>query len=55
MFRALVAIRDHGFANLEYEIDAADPLPGMKQSFVHMRGILAALSSAVSREANPGR
>ncbi|MCY7378465.1 MAG: sugar phosphate isomerase/epimerase, partial [Gemmatimonadaceae bacterium] len=55
VFRALVAIRYQGFANLEYEIDAADPLPGMKQSFAHLRGILAALSSPVSREANPGR
>lgn len=55
VFRALVTIRYQGFANLEYEIDAADPLPGMKQSFAHMRGILAALSSPVSRAANPGR
>ncbi len=55
VFRALLAIGYRGFANLEYEIDADAPLPGMQQSFAHMRGILAALSSAVSREANPGR
>jgi len=35
------AARDHryqGYVNLEYEIDADDPLPGMKQSFaLHAR------------------
>ncbi|HEY2066793.1 MAG TPA: hypothetical protein VGG84_12590 [Gemmatimonadaceae bacterium] len=30
--------------NLEYKIDAHDPLPGMKQSFAYMRGVLAGLS-----------
>ena len=53
VFRALVAIGYKGYANLEYEIDAADPLPGMKQSFAHMRGILAGLSSPVSRVNGP--
>ena len=46
VFRALIAIEYRGYANLEYEIDATDPLPGMKQSFAHLRGILAGLSSA---------
>lgn len=41
IFRALDAIRFAGFVNLEYEIDANDPLPGMKQSFAYMRGVLA--------------
>lgn len=40
-FRALVTIGFTGFVNLEYEIDADDPLPGMKQSFAYMRGVLA--------------
>ena len=41
LFRALVRIGYTGFVNLEYEIDADDPLPGMKQSFAYMRGVLA--------------
>ena len=43
IFRALEAIRYGGFVNLEYEIDADDPLPGMKQSFAYMRGVLAGM------------
>lgn len=33
-----------GTVNLEYEIDADDPLPGMEQSFAYMRGVLAGLA-----------
>ena len=29
--------------HLKYEIDADNPLPGMKQSFAYMRGVLAGL------------
>jgi sugar phosphate isomerase/epimerase len=54
IFRALQAIRFAGYANLEYEIDADDPLPGMKLSFAHMRGVLAGLSPAGSRAAAGG-
>ena len=43
IFRQLIAMGYAGCANLEYEIDAGDPLPGMKQSFAHMRGVLAGL------------
>ena len=43
IFRQLIAMRYAGCANLEYEIDAGDPLPGMKQSFAYMRGVLAGL------------
>jgi sugar phosphate isomerase/epimerase len=46
IFRALEQIRFGGFVNLEYEIDADDPLPGMKQSFAYMRGVLAGIASA---------
>jgi hypothetical protein len=28
-----------GYVNLEYEIDADDPVPGMKKSFDHMRKV----------------
>ena len=38
-----------GYVNLEYEIDADDPLPGMKQSFAYMRGALAGLDVARRR------
>ena len=48
IFRRLVAMRYPGYVNLEYEIDADDPLPGMKQSFAFMRGVLAGLSPAHS-------
>jgi sugar phosphate isomerase/epimerase len=41
IFRQLVAMGYSGYVNLEYEIDARDPLPGMLQSFAHMRGVLA--------------
>jgi len=35
-----------GYVNLEYEIDADDPLPGMKQSLAYMRGALAGIDVA---------
>ena len=41
IFRALDAIRFEGCVNLEYEIDADDPLPGMLQSMAYMRGVRA--------------
>jgi sugar phosphate isomerase/epimerase len=44
LFRQLEKMRYPGYVNLEYEIDADDPLPGMKQSMAHMRGVLAALA-----------
>jgi sugar phosphate isomerase/epimerase len=44
IFRALQTIKFSGFANLEYEINAKDPLPGMQVSFAYMRGVLAALT-----------
>jgi sugar phosphate isomerase/epimerase len=54
IFRALDAIHYPGFVNLEYEIDADDPLPGMKQSFAYMRGVLAGLAPAGARTASAG-
>jgi sugar phosphate isomerase/epimerase len=46
IFQQLEAIGFQGYVNLEYEIDADDPLPGMKQSFAYMRGALAGLAAA---------
>jgi sugar phosphate isomerase/epimerase len=45
IFRALQAIKYPGYVNLEYEINAKDPLPGMQISFAHMRGVLAGIAS----------
>ena len=43
IFRQLLAMNYPYAVNLEYEIDARDPLPGMKESFAYMRGVLTAL------------
>jgi sugar phosphate isomerase/epimerase len=45
IFKQLIAMNYQGYVNLEYEIFPKDPLPGMKQSFAFMRGVLAALAS----------
>jgi len=45
IFEQLQAMRYAGYVNLEYEIDPDDPLPGMKQSFAYMRGVLAGLAT----------
>lgn len=45
IFRQLEANGYSGYVNLEYEIDPQDPLPGMKQSFAYMRGVLAGLAA----------
>ena len=44
IFRALQTIRYPGYVNLEYEINAKDPLPGMQVSFAYMRGVLAGMA-----------
>ncbi len=43
VFRQLAAMSYPGHVNLEYEIDAQHPLPGMQQSFAYMRGVLDGL------------
>ena len=48
LFRQLERMRYAGYVNLEYEIDETDPMPGMKQSFAYMRGVLAGLAPASS-------
>jgi sugar phosphate isomerase/epimerase len=47
-FRRLIAMRYPGYVNLEYEIEPDNPLPGMKQSFAYMRGVLAGLAPAAA-------
>lgn len=43
IFRQLKKMKYTGYVNLEYEINAEDPLPGMKASFANMRKVLAEL------------
>lgn len=43
IFKQLHKMNYQGYVNLEYEIYADDPLPGMKQSFAYMRGVLDGL------------
>lgn len=46
IFKLLKKMNYQGCVNLEYEINAKDPLPGMQRSFSYMRGVLAGLASA---------
>jgi sugar phosphate isomerase/epimerase len=43
IFEALAAEKYRGFVDLEYEVHADDPMPGVSSSFAHMRGVLAEL------------
>jgi sugar phosphate isomerase/epimerase len=43
IFEALVATKYKGFVDLEYEIHADDPMPGVSYSFAYMRGVLAGM------------
>jgi sugar phosphate isomerase/epimerase len=46
VFKQLKKMGYTGCVNLEYEINAKDPLPGMQRSFSYMRGVLAGLAAA---------
>ncbi len=46
IFQQLKKIRFQGCVDLEYEIHADDPLPGVERSFSYMRGVLAGLAAA---------
>ncbi|MBV8672018.1 MAG: sugar phosphate isomerase/epimerase [Acidobacteriaceae bacterium] len=43
IFEALIAIRYKGYVDLEYEVHADDPMPGVTQSIAYMRGVLAGM------------
>jgi sugar phosphate isomerase/epimerase len=43
IFKELKRMNYQGCVNLEYEIEADNPLPGMQKSFAYMRGVLAGL------------
>lgn len=51
IFRKLQEIGYTGYANLEYEIDADDPIPGMQRSYAYMRGVIAGLAAAQRKTA----
>lgn len=46
IFTQLATMGYSGHVNLEYEIDAKNPLPGMLRSFAYMRGVLDGLGIA---------
>jgi sugar phosphate isomerase/epimerase len=46
IMKALLEIRFKGQVGLEDEVESADPVPGIAQSFGYMRGMLAALAPA---------
>ena len=43
IFEALIAMKYQGFVDLEYEVHADDPMPGVTKSFAYMRGVLAGM------------
>jgi sugar phosphate isomerase/epimerase len=43
IFKALIAQKYAGYVDLEYEIHADDPMPGVVKSFAYMRGVLAGM------------
>jgi sugar phosphate isomerase/epimerase len=49
ILRQLEAMRYAGCVNLEYEIEPDNPMPGMKQSFAYMRGVVAGLATTAQR------
>lgn len=51
IFEALVATKYQGYVDLEYEIKADDPMPGVISSFAYMRGVLAGMGYPTH---NPG-
>ena len=46
IFEALIAMKYAGFVDLEYEVHADDPMPGVIASFAYMRGVLAGMDYA---------
>jgi len=46
IFLQLIGIKYKGCVNLEYEVQADNPLPGMQKSFSYMRGVLAGIKAS---------
>lgn len=51
IFEALVKINYPGFVDLEYEIHADDPMPGVIESFSYMRGVLSGMGYNPAQQA----
>jgi sugar phosphate isomerase/epimerase len=47
IFESLIAIKYAGFVDLEYEVHADDPVPGVIGSLAYMRGVLAGMGFAI--------
>jgi len=47
IFEALITNKYEGFVDLEYEIHADDPMPGVTSSFAYMRGVLASMGYVI--------
>ena len=45
IFAQLVKMKYEGYVNLEYEIDASDPMSGMRASFAYQRGVVAGMKA----------
>lgn len=45
LVKALQSMKYQGLVGLEYEIDADNPVPGIRESLGYLRGVLAALSA----------
>ncbi|MGB7743664.1 MAG: sugar phosphate isomerase/epimerase family protein [Terracidiphilus sp.] len=48
IFTALIKIKYQGYVDLEYEIHADDPMPGVIESFAYMRGMLTGMGYLTS-------
>jgi sugar phosphate isomerase/epimerase len=47
IFESLIAIKYAGFVDLEYEVHADDPMPGVIGSLAYMRGVVAGMGFAI--------
>jgi sugar phosphate isomerase/epimerase len=45
IFTQLIKMKYSGSVNLEYEIEDSNPMPGMRESFGYMRGVLATIQA----------
>jgi sugar phosphate isomerase/epimerase len=43
IFETLIATKYKGFVDLEYEVHADDPMPGVTSSFAYMRRVLTGM------------
>lgn len=48
IFQALIAIKYPGWVDLEYEIHGEDPMPGVRESYAYMRGVLTGMGYAAN-------